>query len=84
MVVGWNPAPNLSNSAPYDRCELLRKGAESRPYCRQSYQFYPGWVTNRAHQTERQFDSHLLNRTRVRNPFDASRTARISRITTLR
>lgn len=33
MVVGWNPAPNLSNSAPYNRCELLRKGAESSPNC---------------------------------------------------
>jgi len=31
MVVGWNPAPNLSNSAPYKRFELLRKGAESSP-----------------------------------------------------
>ena len=41
MVVGWNPAPNLCNSAPYDRCGLLRKGAESRPYCQQSYQFCP-------------------------------------------
>ena len=28
VVVGWNPAPNLSNSAPYNRFELLRKGAE--------------------------------------------------------
>lgn len=37
--VGWNPAPNLSNSAPYNRFELLRKGAESSPYCPQSYQF---------------------------------------------
>lgn len=29
--VGWNPAPNLCNSAPCDRCKLLRKGAESGP-----------------------------------------------------
>ena len=36
---GWNPAPNLCNSAPYDRCELLRKGAESSLCCLQSYQF---------------------------------------------
>jgi catalase-peroxidase len=34
---------------------------ESSPYCRQSYQFCPGRVTNRAHQTGRQFDSHLRN-----------------------
>ena len=44
--VGWNPAPNLSNSAPYDRCELLRKGAESNPDCRQSYQFSLTEVTS--------------------------------------
>lgn len=31
LVVGWNPAPNLCNSAPCDRCKLLQKGAESGP-----------------------------------------------------
>ena len=31
LVVGWNPASNLSNSAPYNRFEFLRKGAESSP-----------------------------------------------------
>ncbi len=31
--LGWgrNPAPNPCNSAPCDRCKLLRKGAESGP-----------------------------------------------------
>lgn len=29
--------------------------------CPQSYQFCPGRVTNRAHQTGRQFDSRLRN-----------------------
>ena len=61
VSVGWNPAPNLCNSAPYDRFELLRKGAESNPCCQQSYQFCPAGVTSQVHQTGRQFDSHLRN-----------------------
>lgn len=59
--VGWNPAPNLSNSAPYNRCELLREGAESSPIYRQSYQFCPAGVTSQVHQAVRQFDSRLRN-----------------------
>lgn len=30
-VVGWNPAQNLCNSAPYNRFELLRKGNGQYP-----------------------------------------------------
>jgi len=40
-------------------CELLRKGAESSPNCRQSYQFCPAEVINRMDQKGRQFDSRL-------------------------
>ncbi len=61
LVVRWNPAPNLCNSAPCNRFELLRKGAEFSPNCRQSYQFCPTEVTSQVHQTERQSDSHVRN-----------------------
>ena len=61
LVVGRNLAPNLSNSAPYNRFELLRKGAESSPCCWQSYQFPPAVGISDAPETSRQFDSHLRN-----------------------
>ncbi len=57
LVVGRNLAPNLSNSAPYNRFELLRKGAESSPCCWQSYQFPPAVGISDAPETSRQFDS---------------------------
>jgi hypothetical protein len=60
-MVGWNPAPNLCNSAPQNRCELLRKGAESSPYCSQSYQFHLVEVISQVHQIGRQFDSRTWN-----------------------
>ena len=61
LVVGWNPAPNLCNSAPYDRFELLRKGAESSPDCQQSYQFPPAVGISDVPGISRQFDSRLRN-----------------------
>lgn len=58
MVVGWNPAPNLSNSAAYNRRGLLRKGAKSSPQRLQSYQFRLLVGINRVQETGRQFDSY--------------------------
>lgn len=59
--VGWNPAPNLSNSAPYNRFALLRKGGDSSPCCLQFYQFRPAEIISRVHHKGRQFDSRLRN-----------------------
>lgn len=60
-VVGLNPAPNLSNSAPYNHIELLRKGVEYSPDCRQPYQFSLTEVTSQAHRARCQFYFHLRN-----------------------
>ena len=57
LVVGRNLAPNLCNSVPYSRFELLRKGAESSPCCRQPYQFRPAVGISQVRQIDGQFDS---------------------------
>lgn len=51
LVVERNPAPNLCNSARYNRFELLRKGAKSSPQRALSYQLRPAVGINPALQS---------------------------------